>query len=221
MRNWYIVVDLEMCRVSKGARTANFPWANEIIQIGAVLMDEKYEIVDKKAIYVSPEYGRLSTFIENLTGINKNQVLNAPELELALNELTEWLPEGNVTVVAWSENDRDQLRREIRGKSIDNARIAELFDNWIDCQKTFSEKMDYDRPYKLSEALVISGIYAEGREHDGLYDAYNTAKLFAKMETEQVLKMDPIFEKARKEVEHLNYSMGSLFKGINLQSITA
>lgn len=222
MDNWYLVIDFEMCRVSKGARTKQYHWANEIIQIGAVLMNGDYEVADKKSIYVSPQYGKITKDIERLTGITLEDVNEAPNLERALEELIEWLPSEEVTVVAWSDSDKCQIEYELVGKNIQNKRAKSLFDNWIDCQKIFGDRLGYERQYKLSEALIVSGIVAEGREHDGLDDAYNTALLFAKMETEPTMKMNPIFEDARKEeVEHLNYSLGALLMGLNLAAIPA
>jgi len=41
----YVVLDLEMCEVL--LKTNKYPYRNEIIQIGAVKMDESYKIVDK------------------------------------------------------------------------------------------------------------------------------------------------------------------------------
>ncbi|MCR5735504.1 MAG: exonuclease domain-containing protein [Lachnospiraceae bacterium] len=222
MRRWYLIIDLEMCRVPKGARTQIYPWANETIQIGAVLMNSDHQVVGKKSIFVSPQLGCISQNIEKLTGISRAQVNDAPNMEAALNELTAWIPQEEVTVVAWSDNDKNQIEHELRGKNIHNDRMEELLDNWTDCQKTFGQKAGYDRPCKLSEALIAAGIMAEGREHDGLDDAYNTALLFAKMETEPKLKLDPIFENARKEeVQHLNYSLGMLFSGLDLTAVPA
>ena len=36
----YLVIDLEMCKVPKNYRGKNYKYASEIIQVGAVLLDE-------------------------------------------------------------------------------------------------------------------------------------------------------------------------------------
>ena len=222
MVNWYLVIDLEMCRVPKGARTKSYPWASEIIQIGAVLLSSNYKVVDKKSIYVKPQYGKLTRDIEKLTGIEQSQVYGEPYIQEAFEELVSWLPEGKIEVVTWSDSDYNQIAHELEGKDIHNSIIEELFNNYTDCQKIFGKRLGYERPYKLSEALVAAGIIAEGREHDGLDDAYNTAILFSKLKTEHNLILNPIFEEARKEeVQHLNYSIGSVFRELNLEARTA
>ena len=41
-----------MCRVPFGARKGRYRWANETIQIGAVLLNEALEIIDEFVTYV-------------------------------------------------------------------------------------------------------------------------------------------------------------------------
>lgn len=50
--NQYVVVDLEMCKVPYLNRKKEFHGANETIQIGAVLLNENYEVVDEFNTYV-------------------------------------------------------------------------------------------------------------------------------------------------------------------------
>ena len=45
----YVVIDLEMCKVPKSLRTPEFPWCQETIQIGAVLLDEDFVEVYQQA----------------------------------------------------------------------------------------------------------------------------------------------------------------------------
>lgn len=52
-----IVIDVEMCRVQR--RSGRFPLKNEIIQIGAVMLDEAYHTVDEFSTYVRPEFGKV------------------------------------------------------------------------------------------------------------------------------------------------------------------
>lgn len=212
----YAVVDLEMCKVPRGIRKDEFRWARETIQIGAVLMNESLEIIDEFVTYVAPQYGLIDTFINNLTGISRGDVAKAPEMKEALQAFAEWLP-GNTKLVSWSNNDEVQIRHEIEAKSIFIDGFDELLDNWIDCQKTFAEKMNNQRRYKLSEALVAADINYEDGAHDGLVDAYNTALLFAKMEREPQLILNPYYKRAVTDKEDgFRFSLGNLFAGIDL-----
>lgn len=212
----YAVVDLEMCKVPRGISKDEFRWARETIQIGAVLLNESLEIIDEFVTYVAPQYGLIDTFINNLTGISRGDVAKAPEMKEALQAFAEWLPD-NTKLVSWSNNDEVQIRHEIEAKSIFIDGFDELLDNWIDCQKTFAEKMNNQRCYKLSEALVAADIDYEDGAHDGFVDAYNTALLFVKMEREPQLILNPYYKRAVTDKEDgFGFSLGNLFAEIDL-----
>lgn len=213
----YVVVDLEMCKVAKNRRTESFTLGTEIIQIGAALLDEGYEVLDTFNRYVAPAYGQIDAFIHDLTGIGKMDVKHAQDLETVLHDFMEWLPDGDVKAVSWSRTDELQLSYELKAKQISIAGMDKLLKQWIDCQKTFGEKMNTNRSYKLSEALVATDIVTEGQEHDGLSDAYNTALLFAKMQREDVLQLNRDYEEAiRGKQETLKFTLGDLFQGLHL-----
>lgn len=188
----YAVVDLEMCHVPQIKRTEQFNYASELIQIGTVLLDENYNKIDEFVSLVAPEFGFITPYIEKLTRISRKSVCNAPSTTQALELFAEWLPEDTV-FVSWSENDERQIRQEFEGKNISIPKLNALMDNWIDCQKTFSEKMDSPKNYRLSEALNIADICYEDGAHDALVDAQNTAMLFKKMETEHEFKVSAYY----------------------------
>ena len=48
----YLVIDLEMCKVPKHYRTPKYKYANEIIQVGAVLLNEDYDRIASINQYV-------------------------------------------------------------------------------------------------------------------------------------------------------------------------
>lgn len=215
----YAVVDLEMCKVPYGAKKSKYRWKHETIQIGAVLLNESLEIIDKFSTYVSPQFGFIDTYINNLTGISRANVRNAPIMEKALQEFMNWIPNG-AKVVSWSRNDELQIRHEIEAKDICIEGLDVILDNWIDCQKTFGEKMNSSRCYKLSEALVAADIIYEDGAHNGLVDAYDTALLFAKMEKEPQLVLNSYYQSAiSDENSSSGFTIGNLFAGIDLQSL--
>lgn len=217
----YAIVDLEMCRVPRNARKGKYCWGNETIQIGAVLLNEDLEIIDEFATYVAPEYGQIDNYINNLTKISRNDIATAPNMENALKLFVNWLP-SDAKVVSWSNNDEVQIRHEIESKEIVIEGLDEILDNWIDCQKTFTEKMHNDKCYKLSEALIAADIMYEDGAHNGLIDAYNTALLFSKMQKQEEIVLNPYYQKAvSDEQESTGFTMGNLFKGLDLKGLTS
>jgi inhibitor of KinA sporulation pathway (predicted exonuclease) len=213
----YAVIDLEMCQVPKECRKYGFKYRQETIQIGAVLLNEDYEVIDEFNTYVKPQFGWIDDFIEKLTGITQHDVADAPSFEEALEAFLDWLPADDVRCVSWSDSDPKQIIHESFAKGVEDDRLEIIFANWIDCQKTFGQKMDRKKSYGLEETLFISNIAPEGRAHNGLVDAANTATLFAKLETEPDYRLNEWYETARKEdVDHLSFCMGDLFAGIVL-----
>ncbi len=156
----YAVVDLEMCKVSNKFAKKECHCSQETIQIGAVLLDENYEIVDRFCTYVHPEYGYISNFIAKMTGITSAHVKDAPMMADAMKAFSAWLPE-DVQLVSWSDSDRYQIMHEVEGKHLSLEREVLFANEWIDCQKLFGEKMKRSRPYNLTEALNLSDVFYE------------------------------------------------------------
>lgn len=197
----YVIVDLEMCNVPKTVRRAVYHCRNEIIQIGAVLVDESLEIAGEFVTYVKPQFGTIDAYIEELTGISRKDVLGAPCIKDALERFMSWVPDDAV-MVSWSMSDESQIRKETEAKNIVIDRLQEYLESWVDCQKTFGEKMDNQRSYKLSEALIIANIDYDDGEHDALVDSKNTAQLFIKMEREPVMSPNPYLLGQTEETAH-------------------
>lgn len=176
----YVVIDFEMCKVEKEQRK-EFHMSREIIQIGAVLVDENGKVTKQFNRLVRPEYGRVDSFIEELTGISQDAVEDAPLLAEALYAFVQWLPEGNVTAVSWGMSDKAQLKKELSEKGIRMNAMDRLFLHWIDGQKMFVQKVGGQYPCPLAGALAAAGIESGGKAHDGLADAYYTALLLTRI----------------------------------------
>lgn len=185
-----------MCRTPKGTKRNDIYLKNELIQIGAVLLDDNFDEIDTFMTYVSPQHSRITPVIQQLTGITQKNVTGAPKFEEALKRFAEWIP-ADAEIITWSENDECQIVNESRYKNVSVEHLA--LDTWIDCQKTFSDKMHTEKVYRLSEALSIADIWYDEDFHDALVDARNTALLFAKMQREDELVLNPYYTMVNSE----------------------
>lgn len=212
-----LVIDLEMCNVPRDYRRRSYKYANETIQIGAVLLDENFRRISTLCQYVHPQYGVIDHFIESLTGIKNSQIKHAPSIEEALLHMLDWLGDREYKIYAWSESDRDQIVHEIRAKKITDERILAFAeaDNWIDYQAVFIKRYHFTRQPGLEEALERAEIEPEGRFHDGLDDAVNTGYLIEKLELNPEYQLVS-YEMSEKPAEHLCSTLGELFAGLNL-----
>ena len=215
---FYLVIDLEMCKVPRDYRSKSYRYANETIQIGAVLLDDSFKRIGTLCQYVHPEHGVIDYFIENLTGIKNSQVKKAPKLDEALIHMIDWLGERDFKIYAWSESDRNQLLHEIKAKNMTDERIYAFMkaENWIDYQNVFTKRFELSRQLSLEEALGRAEIEPEGKFHDGLDDAVNTAYLIEKLELNPEYQLVS-YEMPDKPSERLCSTLGELFVGLDIK----
>lgn len=214
---FYMVIDLEMCKVPRYYRSKSYKYANETIQIGAVLLDDVFKRIGTLCQYVHPEHGVIDHFIENLTGIKNSQVKKAPNLKEALLHMIDWIGDREYKIYAWSESDRDQLLHEIKAKKLDDERIHAFVkeEKWIDYQDVFTKRFGMSKRLSLKEALERAEIEPEGRLHDGLDDAVNTAYLIEKLEMNPEYQLAS-YEMPEKPSEHLCCTLGEFFSELDL-----
>ena len=214
----YLVIDLEMCKVPRDYRSKRYKYANETIQIGAVLLDEEFKRIGTLSQFVHPEHGVIDYFIENLTGIKNGQVKHAPRLQEALLHMLNWIGDREYKVYAWSGSDRAQILHEIKAKNIVDEKIASFMEEsrWVDYQDIFMKRYEMSRKMSLEEALGRADINPEGRFHDGLNDAVNTGLLIEKLELNPDYQLVS-YEMPEKPSERLSSSLGELFAGMELK----
>lgn len=214
----YLVIDLEMCKVPRDYRSKGYKYANETIQIGAVLLDEEFKRIGTLSQFVHPEHGVIDYFIENLTGIKNGQVKHAPRLQEALLHMLNWIGDREYKVYAWSGSDRAQILHEIKAKNIVDEKIASFMEEsrWVDYQDIFMMRYEMSRKMSLEEALGRADIDPEGRFHDGLNDAVNTGLLIEKLELNPDYQLVS-YEMPEKPSEYLSSSLGELFAGMELK----
>ncbi|XP_076152322.1 ERI1 exoribonuclease 2 [Alosa pseudoharengus] len=178
-------------------------YGQEIIEFPAVLLNTSTGAVESEFhTYVQPqEHPFLSEFCTELTGITQTQVEAGVPLSICLSRFTRWLhslqqdrgvlfvrdgkaplvPGCPCAFVTWSDWDLGVcLLYECKRKQICK---PEVLNSWIDLRATY--KLFYNRkPKGLNGALQDLGIEFSGREHSGLDDARNTARLAWRMMTD-------------------------------------
>lgn len=80
----HIVIDLEMNPVSKKSKDVRRYLRNEVIEIGAVKLDEGFSVIDRFQCYVKPRYNRIAWFIHRLTGIADRMVQGSDDFVEAM-----------------------------------------------------------------------------------------------------------------------------------------
>ena len=147
----------------------------EIIQIGIAEMDlETLAIRRTFSRIVKPTRSKVSPFCEQLTGITPAMAkAGRPFVEVASSARREF---GASPWMAWGD-DETALKEAAALHGCDSP----LPGPQLNIGLMFYQLMGITRRPGLAEALRLMGLEFEGRAHDALTDAINTARLFSAM----------------------------------------
>ena len=175
----YIIFDLEWNQGPEEEQSVG-----EIVEIGAVKLDDRFETVDELRLYVKPFlYPKLHNRIAALTGIRQQdlqtQGLPFPE---AYARFADWCGEECVWMT-WSTSDLPILLDNLLLHGLDASDLPD----YCDLQRIFSrEIMRSNTQYSLDTALAILKEKGD-TAHDALHDARNTAKVCRHLDLESYL----------------------------------
>lgn len=211
----HIVIDLEMNSVAKEYKEERVICGMEVIEIGAVLLDEKYQEIGSFKTLVKPQFNnRIEPYYQKLTGISTAMVSNAPVFEDALKMFFSWCDsiKDQICIYQWSKTDMDQILCEIKLKNlILDDQSKKFLVEWEDFQAEFSEKLNLSNAISLKNAVMYAGVDFEGMQHDALDDARNTATLLKIVRTPSLRKgtLDHVIEALTPK--SVSTTLGSMF----------
>lgn len=213
-----IFMDLEMNPISCKQKEAREICRSEVIEIGAVMLNEGNREISRFQTYVRPQYSAdIMPFITNITGITKEHVAGAENFVTAFQEFLSWCG-ADFEIYSWSENDPIQLQKEMELKSMPaSAETVYMFLHWHDLQKEYEKMLFLERRIALKTALKNAGLEFCGRAHSALSDASATADLYREMtEGKEIKKINSMLSAAKKP---LGTSLGDLLGSFAMQTV--
>jgi inhibitor of KinA sporulation pathway (predicted exonuclease) len=189
----HIVIDLEMNKIVKQYRDT-LKLSSELIEIGAVRMNEKFEVIDTYQTYVSPDFGRMDERIIQLTGITDEKLKGAPKFAEVMDDFAKWIGREKTQFYSWSMSDIRQFQNEAEFKQYRGRIIHKMETNWNDFQEEYSNLLGIEKKIKLKQAVSAADYEFTGAEHTALSDAVNTAEIL------RLSKRPEEFEKVMKPV---------------------
>lgn len=176
----YIVYDLEFNQaLSKDKNISNITF--EIIQIGALKLNENLEVVSTFNRLVKPTvYLEIHPYIENLTQISTDMVMSHTQFPYVYNEFMNFVGDEEFVVCVWGSGDVKEFMKNIQFhklKTLNNLK------RYIDVQKLMSKYIKTPKGTKvgLGAAVEFFDISATKEFHDAFNDAYYTAEIFKKL----------------------------------------
>ena len=210
-----VFLDLEMNPTGNKGLLSDEILKREIIEIGAVMLDENDNEISSFDEYVRPMLNEvITTKITKLTGITTEDVASADIYPNVIRRFIEWC--GNdCEIYSWSENDMTQLKKESIQKEVILDLDDLLFSKWKDFQILFMDRFGFEKLIPLSMAVNLAGLDFQGKAHGALADAQNTAFLYKRSKEKQFEKL---IEELNNEKEDLSVNLGSLFDFAKLAS---
>jgi len=175
----YVVLDLEWNRPEGRNRIIRtpFPLYGEIVQIGAVKLNEKFEEIDRLNLIVKPVYyPKMNRDIADLTGITDEITEKGLLFADAVSEFEKWCGTDS-SLLTWGPDDMEMLEDNLEIHGMDTKWLPECFD----VQLMFDDLVIMeDRQFSLDYAVYYFGIKGN-TAHDALNDALDTAEVIRKM----------------------------------------
>jgi inhibitor of KinA sporulation pathway (predicted exonuclease) len=173
----YVVVDVEATCWSDGrSRRRN---EMEIIEIGAVRLDDALEIMDEFGSFVRPVVHReLSEFCISLTSITQADVDEGRPFSEVFAQFCEWIGDEQHWFCSWGSYDLGQFQLDCRRSGL-------AFPTWIEpAHVNLKEEFAAWRGVRrcgMAKALSDLGLPLEGTHHRGIDDARNIARIASQM----------------------------------------
>ena len=144
----YIVIDLEWNgSYSKKAHG----YFNEIIEVGAVKVNERMEIVDEFRAAIKPVVSKkLSSIVTDLTNITAEELEDGTTFAIMMRQLSRWMGSEPSTVLTWSTTDLMVLMENCR--FFYGRQEIPFLKNYMDFQVYAQQRMSVDTSQQLGLA---------------------------------------------------------------------
>lgn len=145
----------------------------EIIQIGAIKLNQTLEVVDSFNERIAPQYyTELHPKVAEITKLSNRDLQKGKGFHTVFNSFCDWCGDDFVFLV-WGTEDLRILRKNMDLHNIDTSFMPPCFN----LQNIFVDQVTHDtKQYALANALAIVGEVAFD-SHDALNDARSTALL--------------------------------------------
>lgn len=200
----YIILDLEWNQPisyhSPAYKSVGGKLLFEMIQIGAVKVDETLKVVDSFSQLIQPQhYVRLHPRIARITHISQDDLADAPAFSDAVQAFVDWCGDDYV-LLTWGCDDISVLSQNMTFFKCEIP-MSKIYD----AQQLFGAVTGNPKERKgLKAAMEQMEIVPDEDEmpfHNAVNDAYYTALVFAKMpEPEKVLN----YPLAPRKLQHLD-----------------
>lgn len=184
----YIVFDLEWNQCPGGKAKENPKLPFEIIEIGAIKLNEAREEIGTFQEVIRPlVYHHLHFRMKEVVPVEEEELRNARTFSRVIRDFLKWCGPEEYRFVSWGNLDVTELQRNMDYYKIPNPFPKPLM--FYDLQKLYSLLYDDGKSRKaLEEAASEMSIKETVPFHRALDDAYYTAEIMKHMDFDSVSK---------------------------------
>jgi len=158
----------------------------EIIQIGAVKLDQNFNTVETFQRYVKPTiYPVINPFITELTGITTEQLVSEETFPAAYNDFVEFACGGDTVFCIWGMADLKELYRNIEYHELNKKLLSKKYIN-LQLYASLHFNLSQKKLMKLKTTAELLSIPLVYPFHNALYDAHYTAEVFKRIGKESI-----------------------------------
>jgi len=175
----YVVFDLEWNQPQDGKPTESRKLAFEIIEIGAVKLNERFAVIDKYDQLIRPQvYQEINWRIKKMLGLKRGELSAGRFFPRAASEFFEWCGEDPMWCT-WGSQDISELRHNMKYYGMSQMSGDEAIP-YINVQKLYGMYIGNTAQSKALETAVDELKLPKNVPfHRAYADAYYTAKVLA------------------------------------------
>ena len=174
----YLVVDFEFTFYKRPVGRPRAFFA-EIIEIGAVKLDENLNECGKLQSFVKPHFfpkhAKDAMDFCMITDADMKKAITFPAM---LEKMSAMYEAGNTLFVAWGDSDYKVLAEGCNRHKLDNPVLQA---DYLDLAEAYKLWRGEENTPGLKAAIAEMEVTADGLAHTAFDDAYNTGKVLAKM----------------------------------------
>jgi inhibitor of KinA sporulation pathway (predicted exonuclease)/CxxC motif-containing protein len=183
----YILFDLEWNQASHGDedKVENLPF--EIVEIGAVKLNENRDMVSEFSRLIKPQvYHEMHYITSRLVHLQMEELQKGDTFPVVMKEFLDWCGEDHL-FCTWGALDLLELQRNMAYYNMEP--LSDRPIKFYDIQKLFSLAYEDGKSRKaLEDAIDMMNVKKDIPFHRAFSDAYYTAKIFDKIEDPEVLE---------------------------------
>lgn len=181
----YIVFDLEWNQSPSGKEDSVEHLPFEIIEIGAVKLNERFEETGTFHRLIKPQvYKKMHFKISEVTHMDMTELRQEGEpFDVVMGEFLKWCGGDDCRFCTWGSMDLTELQRNMVYHKLDNPFPRPLL--YIDVQKLYCLQYgDGKNKISLDMAVQLQGVEEERPFHRALDDAYYTGRILSVLDME-------------------------------------